>query len=152
MESATLIKRIVAAFPVERIPIGNDILYEGAYPGESELEEIRLFFGGRAWNSVTPSDVFCFRHALSFFSPAALAYYTAAWMTCALQDDNAVDTAIENLVSCLGRADPNLWTQEQRLVICQWLVRFNVSNLASSKQDFEKAAANLGCQKDVSQS
>lgn len=145
MDSATLTKRIAVTFPVERIPSGEDILYEGAYLGESELEEIKLFFGGRNWNSVSPADVFRFRHALSFFSPLALAYYTAAWMTCALLDEDAVDTAIENLVSVLGRADPNLWTQEQRLVICEWLAHFNVSNLPSFKQDFEKAANNLGC-------
>ena len=151
MSTSALIPRIASAFPTEPVPQPGDILYneettyKGSFPVDSELAEIKSFFGNRRWDLVTPQDVFQFRHALSFFSKSALAYYTAAWMTCALLDDEAVDTAIENLVSKLGKANPNLWTQEQRQVICEWLIHFNVSDLPSSKHDFENAANNMRC-------
>jgi hypothetical protein len=143
MSISTLITRIASAFPTEPTPSSEDVLYKGAYARDPELEEIKAFFGSRTWNSLTPADVFHFRHALSFFSSSALAYYAAAWMTCALLDDDAVDTAIEDLVSTLGKADPNLWTQEQRLAICEWLVHFNCSDLPSLKSRFESASKNL---------
>src|SRR5213592_3725227 len=125
MSISSLITRIASAFPTEPTPLKEDVLYKGAYSRDPELEEIEKFFGSRSWNSITPTDVFRFRHALSFFSPSALAYYTAAWMTCALLDDEAVDTAIEDLVGTLGKADLNLWTNEQRIAICEWLMHFD---------------------------
>jgi hypothetical protein len=145
MEAASLIKLIADAFPVEPIPAKDDILYNGAYPEESELEEIKLFSGGRAWNSVTPGDVFRFRHALPCYSPRALTYYTAAWMTCSLLDEEAVDTGIEDLVSAFERVKVNLWTQAQRSIICQWLIHFQDTGSPSLKKRFEQAAENLGC-------
>jgi hypothetical protein len=139
----SLIARIAEAFPADRPPAKGGVLYEGAYPGESELEEIKEFFGSRPWNSITPDDVFNFRHALSFFSPLALAYYTPAWMMCSLLDKKAVDTGIEDLAGALESADATIWTREQRKVICEWLVYFRQVPL---KTVVEKAAANLGCQ------
>jgi hypothetical protein len=142
MDIQSLNTRIAAAFPAEPTPARDQVLYHGAYPGESELEEIKEFFACRPWSSITPKDIFDFRHALSFFSPSTLAYYTAAWMTCSLQDERRVDTAIEDLAGALGGADPGLWTQEQRSVICEWLLHFRRVPL---KAVFEKAVANLGC-------
>ena len=145
MNDSSLKAQIASAFAAERPPFKEDVLYKGAYGGDPELEEIENFFGGRLWNSITPSDVFRFRHALSFFSPSALAYYTPAWMTCALVDDEAVDTAIEDLVGTFGETSPNLWTKEQRLAICEWLRHFYDSDLPTLKQRFDKAMNNMGC-------
>jgi hypothetical protein len=145
METESLIDRIARVFPVAPIPDQGAILYEGAYRGESELEEIKAFFGGRAWNSITPRDVFRFRHALSFFSPTTFAYFSAAWMTCSLMDEGAVDTAIDNLVATLAEADPDLWTPGQRSVICAWLDHFDTVDLPSAKSHFESALRHLGC-------
>ncbi|MGD1086711.1 MAG: hypothetical protein ABSA47_18390 [Verrucomicrobiota bacterium] len=145
MEKSHLIKRIAEVFPVAPIPSKEAVLYEGAYPGESEHEEIKEFFGGRAWNRITPNDVFNFRHALSSFSPAALAYYTAAWMMCCLMDEKTTDTATEDLVGTLSRADANRWTEEQRRIICEWLAYFKDVPL---KKRFEEATKNFGCKGD----
>jgi hypothetical protein len=142
MNADTLIARIAEAFPTVPTPTKDTVLYEGAYPGESELEEIRVFFGGRAWNSLTPQDIFRFRHALSFFSPLAFAYYAPAWMTCSLLEQRTVDTAVENLTGALGEADRSLWTQEQQFLICRWLFHFSRVSL---RPVFDKAVANLGC-------
>ena len=90
----------------------------------SKSQEVRNFFAGRPWNSVTPQDIFRFRHALPLFSPSALAYFAAAWMTGALQDEDAVDTGIEDLISNLERSDPGSWTSIQRAAICAWLAYF----------------------------
>lgn len=151
METSLLVKEIANAFPTEPKPADEELLYEGAYHGESELEEIKQFFRCRAWNSITPSDIFRFRHALSFFSESALVYYTAAWLTCSLLDEEAVDTAIENVVDVFGEVDPNRWTEKQRLVICEWLNHFNNVDLPSVKRSFEKAAKNFGCSRKTSQ-
>ncbi|HXB59231.1 MAG TPA: DUF6714 family protein [Candidatus Acidoferrales bacterium] len=137
MKNDTLIKRILEVFPVDPPPSKEDVLYAGAYPGESELEEIKQFFGDRPWNAITPANVFNFRFALSFFSPPALAYYTPAWMTCSLIDEVAVDTAIDDLVSTFGRTDPKLWSQAQREVICAWLDHFKESEPEFGKNRFE---------------
>lgn len=144
METIDLIRMIAAAFPVEPVQGPSEVLFEGAYPGESEHEEIKSFFGGRPWNCVTPEDVFRFRHALSFFSPSAFAYFTPAWMTCSLLDEGAVDTGIENLVSAIGRRE-NCWTQEQRRAICEWLHHFNTVDLESVRTDFAVALSKVGC-------
>jgi hypothetical protein len=144
METIDLMRMIAAAFPVEPVPGPSEILYEGAYPGETELEEIKSFFGGRPWNRVTPPDVFRFRHALSFFSPSAFAYFTPAWMTCSLLDEGAVDTGVENLVSAIGQAE-NPWTQEQRMAICEWLRHFDTVDLESARSDFAVALSKVGC-------
>jgi len=149
MSTSSLIKRIATVFPVEPVPQPRDILYneeatyQGSFPVDSELAEIKDFFGNRRWDSVTPQDVFQFRHALSFFSKSAFAYYTPAWMTCSLLDEVAVDTADSDLVcSLVRRADENLWTQAQRQVICEWLSYFQDDPL---KERFEEAIKKLGC-------
>jgi hypothetical protein len=142
MDNRSLITRIANAFPVEPSPTKENVLYKGAYSGDPELEEIRDYFGARPWKSLAPIDVFHFRHALSFLSPLALAYFTPAWMTCSLADEATVDTAIQDLTGTLGRADPSLWTQEQRSLICEWLVHFRAVPL---KPELEKAAKHLGC-------
>lgn len=144
MSTLSLLSQIDTAFPAAVPPSREDVLYEGAYRGDPELEEIREFFGGRRWNSITPSDVFRFRHALSFFSPSALAYFTAAWMTSALQDEEVVDTAIEDLVGALEKADADLWTREQRNAICDWIEHFSCSDLPTLKHRLESALWNMG--------
>lgn len=150
MSTSSLIARIASAFPLEPAPQPEDILYNeeagytGSFPVDSELAEIKAFFGNRRWDAVTPQDVFQFRHALSFFSKSALAYHTAGWMTCCLLDAAAVDTGIEDLVDIFGKADAHLWTRKQRQAICEWLTHFDVSQLPSSKSAFERATKNMG--------
>ena len=143
MHISASIERIAAMFPEDKAPMGNEVLYKGADVADPDLAEIMSFFSGRSWRSITPSEVFNFRHALSYFSPCALAYFTPAWMTCALLDRHAVDTAIENLVGTLGEVNPAIWTQEQRLIICAWLAHFNTYNLNSVKALFERAGRNI---------
>jgi hypothetical protein len=146
METIDLMRMIAAAFPVEPVPGPSEILYEGAYPGESELEEIKSFFGGRPWNRVTPQDVFRFRHALSFFSHSAFSYFTPAWMTSSLLDQAAVDTGIEDLVGALGRREIS-WTKDQRRAICEWLhySQLNIEDLESVRRDFAVALSKVSC-------
>ena len=139
MQAAPLLKQIADAFPPEPVPGRDEILHAGALAGESEVEEIRAFFAGRPWSSVTPPDIFRFRHALSFFSPRALAYYTAAWMTCALLDEDAVDTAIEDLVGTAERVEPDLWTRDQKAAILGWLLHFRDTGSSSFRRLCEKA-------------
>ena len=149
MSTSSLIARIASAFPLEPAPQPEDILYNeeagytGSFPVDSELAEIKAFFGNRRWNAVTPQDVFHFRHALSFFSKSALAYHTAGWMTCCLVDAAAVDTAIEDLVYTFGKADANLWTRKQRQAICEWWTHFDFSQSPSSKSAFERAMKHM---------
>lgn len=143
MQAEILLKQIRDAFPTSPIPSEAEILYEGAYRGESELEEIRLFFGNRAWNIVTPQDVFRFRHALSFFSSSAFAYFSAAWMSAAIQDTEAVDTGVEDLVHAITRVDPRIWKPDQRTAICEWLTHFSNLFPAWCKDDFERAIRKM---------
>jgi len=142
MSRQDLLRQIANAFSSSTPPAATGVLYEGAYSGDPELEEIKLFFGGREWQSITPSDVFRFRHALSFFSDCALAYYAPAWMSCSLLDADAVDTAIEDLAGTLGRKDPSLWTHEQRRAICNWLTQMRSIPLAPT---LELALRKFGC-------
>jgi hypothetical protein len=143
METQSLIADIARAFPPAPAPNKEKVLYAGAYSGDPELEEITEFFGGRPWTAIGPKDVFRFRHALSFFSPSAFAYYIAGWMTCSLVAENEVDTAIEDLVYDLGRVDANLWTRQQRCAICAWLLHFKDVPL---KERLQSAITNLGCE------
>ncbi len=145
MEARDLVALIATVFPSEPTPARGQVLYQGAYPGESEIEQVAEFFGNRRWGSVTTHDVFRFRHALPFFSPQALAYFTPAWMIASLLDENGVDTAIEDLVSNLEEADPNLWTQAQRAAICAWLNYFEPVRPGGLKARFQKVAQRFGC-------
>ena len=142
MQDTTLITKIARAFPVDPRPTRDMILYEGAYRGDEELEEIQEFFADRPWNSIAPGDVFRFRHALSFFSPQTFVYFTPAWMTCSLQDEEVVDTAPENLMGILAEANPDQWTQEEKCVICEWLVHFSGRSLM---EIYAQAMTNFGC-------
>jgi hypothetical protein len=145
MTPDTLIAQISNAFPQNPAPSDKTLLYEGAYPGESELEEIKSFFAFRPWNSVTAQDVFRFRHALPLFSPSARAYFTAAWMTASLQDEDAVDTGTEDLISNLGRSDPKIWTADQRAAICQWLAYFKTRWQGFLAREIEAVETQMGC-------
>jgi hypothetical protein len=77
MSLESLIRRIRDVFPIAQIPSKDAILYKGAYANDEELEEIKSFFENRTWQSITPIEIFRFRHALSFFSPTALVYLYA---------------------------------------------------------------------------
>jgi len=142
MSSQDLLRQIADAFSQSAAPGEGDVLYAGAYSGDPELEEIKLFFGRREWQSIMPWDVFRFRHALSFFSDSALAYYAPAWISCSLLDEDTVDTAIEDLVATLGRKDASLWTDEQRRAICVWLAE--IRSIPDAKI-LELALRKLGC-------
>lgn len=149
MNTSSLIKGIAAAFPTEPIPQPGEILYneeaayQGSFPVDSELAEIKDFFGNRRWDSVTSRDVFRFRHALSFFSKRAFAYFAPAWMTCCLFDEVGVDTADSNLAgSLVRRADQDLWTQAQQHIICEWLSYFGNDPF---DEGFREAIDKLGC-------
>ena len=160
-----LITEITDAFPVDPVPEAGEILYneqpgyKGSFPAEDELQEIKSFFGNRPWNSISPHDVFRFRHALSFFSCRAFAYYTAAWIVCSLQDSEAVDTADTDLLFELTRKSPDCWTEKQQQVICKWLTHFRgqlnecscgFGGLSKERtSDFEKAMENLHCASDA---
>ncbi|HET7626216.1 MAG TPA: hypothetical protein VFM25_13215, partial [Verrucomicrobiae bacterium] len=58
-------------------------------------------------------------------------------------DTEAVDTGIEDLVFTLEKADPSLWTHQQRTVICEWLTYFK-SIWPSFKEAVENAANHIG--------
>jgi len=109
MDPAQLMAQIVAAFPLDPRPTLDEIIFKGTYCGDEE-KEIRLFFNSLPWTSVTPQDVFRFRHALPLFSRSALVYFSAAWMATGLIDRHAVDTGIEDLISNLNRANPTFDT------------------------------------------
>jgi len=146
----SLIERIEAEFPEHESPGWDEVLYEGHYKNDPELEEIRQFFAGRSWRTVTPQDVFRFRHALSFFSAKAFVYFTPAWMRCCLLDVEAVDTAVDDLVWDLERKDPELWSEGQRRTICEWLRvmdRWNTEHWESAlfRASLLRAARKLGC-------
>ena len=66
MEKSVLLTQIANAFPEGPLPAKEDVLSKGCYPGDPESEEIKDFFGGRPWKSITPGDVFNFRPALCF--------------------------------------------------------------------------------------
>ena len=141
MDTKSLLARIARAFDAAPIPAEEDLLCETSYPpDESELQEIRDFFAHRPWGDVLAADVFRFRLALPLFSPPALAYYSAAWMTCCLEDYDRVDTAPDDLVFNLGRADPNLWTLDQRDVVCLWLDHMKAALPERARGDYESVA------------
>lgn len=104
---------------------------------------MKCFFGNRRWDLLKPNDVFNFRHALSFFSELALSYYSAAWMTCAVLNEDAVDTAIEDLVGILQEADPKLWTSDQRDVIQDWLSYFRERFNETFSEEVDAALRNI---------
>jgi hypothetical protein len=143
MTASILIAQVASVFPIESPPAKEEILYEGAYSGDSELDEIRDFFGGRIWTSITPDDVFRFRHAVDFFSESALIYYTPAWMTCGLLDEEAVDTGNEDLVRALKKMRLNAWTKTQEQAILEWLIYFRDRSPLIFQDTFEQAINNL---------
>ena len=141
MDSGFLLARIAEAFPPIPAPYAAELLGETSYPaGESELQEIQEFFANRPWSDVTPADVFRFRLALPLFSWRALAYYSAAWMTCCLQDYDAVDTAPDDMIFNFERADPNLWTRNQRCVISLWADCMKLALPERARGDYERVA------------
>lgn len=143
MNSELLAKRIANVFSTKPIHWkDDDILYADAYKNDEELEEIKGFFQNRSWESITPMEIFRFRHALSFFSPKALVYYMPAWLTNSLLDRDTVDTAVEDVSSILASGDASLWTQPQRAVLCDWLIHFKNCLL---EKNFEMALSKLGC-------
>ena len=153
MEKENLIRRIAEVFPVQPIPDSTEIVPPGAYK-DPEREEFSEFFGGRSWTSITPRDVFRFRLALCVFSEKAFAYFTPSWMTCSLLDEEGVDTAITDLVwriagahRSLVRRDLNLWSAEQKAVICDWIRYFEAKYIDSElfQEDCKAARRNLGC-------
>jgi hypothetical protein len=152
-EKENLIRRIAEVFPVQPIPDRSEILPPDAYK-DPDWERIKDFFGGRPWTAITPQDVFRFRDALSAFSAKAFAYFAAAWMTCSLLDEEAVDTAIEDLIFSIarahrstGRRDVNLWSDEQKAVICEWIKYFEAKYGDSEifVEDCQAAYRNLAC-------
>jgi len=142
MESTSLIARISEVFPLYPVPSKQGIIGETSYPpGESELVEIREFFGNRLWNTITPADVRRFEDCLALLSKEALAYFIAGWMTCCLLDSETVDVGLDNLVYQLERADPGLWSLAQRSVIYLWINHW-IQQLPPScpDEDFERVA------------
>ena len=146
MKESDLIERIAAVFPLTPIPRKEEVICEGGSypPDESELVEIREFFGGRPWNSLTPADVRRFEDCLPLLSSKAFAYHIAGWMTCCVKDPIMVDVGEEFLVYRLEKVDPNLWTKDQREVICQWLEHSIPDNSPSPWiEDRQKAVSNI---------
>lgn len=146
MNAPPIIASIAKAFPAEPIPPSEAVLYEEAYQGESELEEIKAFFGGRPWNTISPENIFRFRHALPLFSNRAFTYYAAAWMTCGILNPEAVDTGCEDLLTNLARKDVGIWNKEQRRAICLWLNYCKPDWPKGIKERYEEAARKFGCE------
>jgi hypothetical protein len=87
--------RLRAAFAGTVAPEADAVTHHHACP---ECDEVAGVLGGLHWTEVTPPHVSKVRQALPLLLPAAFRHYLPAFMICAIDDREAVDTMWLSLI------------------------------------------------------
>jgi len=118
--------RIVAAFPVIRIPAAKDAIAE-----THSVEHLHARLGGRSWDKPTVQDYRCCEDGFSLLTVAGLKYYLPGYLVAELDDPETADVIAEYVTYTLGgqsqfckeRLDQlgAMMTEDQIVAIALWL-------------------------------
>ena len=145
-DAASLMERVVMAFPVAPAPEAEEIIAD--LSDDLERAEIREAFRGRAWNALPFEQLRYHADSLYLFSPAAWVYYAPAYMCALLRDYFEADMISRTFVTTLHETAGDLLPRmsvEQQTVLHDFLLWMLITEPDHPRRDqIESVVRNLG--------